>query len=78
MTVKEKVLQIVRALPDDASIEDAMERLLFLAKVEKGLEQAEAGETLSHEEGVDPTLSQEDLFEIHFVVVCYISTKYIW
>jgi predicted transcriptional regulator len=27
-----------------------MERLYFLAKVEEGLRQAEAGETLSHEE----------------------------
>ena len=50
MTIKEKMLQVVHALPDDASIEEAMERLLFLAKVEKGLEQADAGETLSHEE----------------------------
>ena len=50
MTIKEKMLQVVRALPEDASIEEAMERLLFLAKVEKGLEQADAGETLSHEE----------------------------
>ncbi len=50
MTVKEKVLKAVEALPDDASIEDAMERLLLLAKVERGLRQAESGETLSHEE----------------------------
>jgi predicted transcriptional regulator len=50
MTIKEKMLQVVHALPEDTSIEEAMERLLFLAKVEKGLEQADAGETLSHEE----------------------------
>ena len=50
MTVKEKMLQAVQALPDDASIEDAMERLLFLAKVQRGLEQADAGQTISHEQ----------------------------
>lgn len=50
MTVKEKILKAVEALPQDASIEDAMERLLFLAKVERGLEQAESGRTLSHDE----------------------------
>ena len=50
MTVKEKMLKAVEALPDDASIEDAMERLLFLAKVERGLEQADSGRTLSHDE----------------------------
>ena len=49
MTTKQKVLKAVKSLPADASIEDAMERLLFLAKVEKGLRQAEAGQTVPHE-----------------------------
>jgi len=48
MTTKEKLIKAVEDLPDDASIEDAMERLLFLAKVEKGLEQADKGQTVSH------------------------------
>jgi len=47
---KERVLEAVRDLPDDATVEDAMERLYFLAKIEEGLRQAEAGETVSHEE----------------------------
>jgi predicted transcriptional regulator len=50
MTAKEKVIEAVRALPDDASIEDAMARLLLLAKVEKGLQQADAGELIDHED----------------------------
>ena len=50
MTTREKVVQAVQELPDDASIEDAMERLLFLAKIEKGLRQADAKQTLSHED----------------------------
>lgn len=50
MTTKEKVLQAVNKLPDDASIEDAMDRLLFLAKIERGLQQADAGQTISHSE----------------------------
>lgn len=33
MTAKDKMLQALQALPDDATIEDGMERLLFLAKV---------------------------------------------
>ena len=48
MTTKEKVLQAVRELPEDASFEDAMERLLFLAKIEKGLQQADAGQSIPH------------------------------
>lgn len=49
MTEKEKLLQAVENMPDDASIEDAMERLLFLAKIEKGILQADAGQTIPHE-----------------------------
>ena len=48
--VKERVIEAVRELPDDATVEDAMERLYVLAKIEKGLQQAEAGKTVSHEE----------------------------
>jgi len=49
MTTKERMLQVVRELPDDASIEDAMERLLVLAKIERGLAQADRGDTVSHQ-----------------------------
>lgn len=49
MTTKEKALQAIQSLPADASYEDAMERLLFLAKVERGLAQADAGKTIPHE-----------------------------
>jgi predicted transcriptional regulator len=49
MTVKEEMLQAVQELPDDASIADAMERLLILAKIERGIVQADRGEILSHQ-----------------------------
>ena len=49
MTTKQKVMKAVRSLPDNASFEDAMERLLFLAKVERGIQQADAGQTIPHE-----------------------------
>ena len=48
--VKERLMDAVRDLPEDATVEDAMERLCFLAKVEEGLRQAETGQTVSHEE----------------------------
>jgi predicted transcriptional regulator len=50
MTMKEKIIQVAETLPADATIEEAMERLLFLAKVEKGLQQADNGETIPHME----------------------------
>ncbi len=48
MKAKENIIQLVEQLRANAAIEDAMERLLFLVKVEKGLKQADEGETLSH------------------------------
>ena len=49
MTTKEKAVQAVQGLPDDASIEDAMEPLYLLAKVERDIQQADAGELVPHE-----------------------------
>ena len=47
---KELLRQAVEQIPENASVEDAMERLVFLAKIERGLADAEAGRTLSHED----------------------------
>ena len=35
MTTKDLVLEVVRGLPEDANIEDAKERLLTIAEVER-------------------------------------------
>jgi len=48
MTTKQKVINAVQNLPENASYEDVMEKLLFLAKIEKGLQQANEGQTLTH------------------------------
>ena len=49
MTPKEKMLQAIKEMPDDKSIEDAMERFLLLARIERGIKQADLGETISHQ-----------------------------
>lgn len=49
MTTKQKLLKAVRTLPDNATYEDAMERLLILAKIDRGLKQLDAGAAISHE-----------------------------
>lgn len=49
-TTKDRLLEAVQQLPADVTVEQAMERLYFLAKVEKGLRQVREGETLSHTE----------------------------
>ena len=51
-TVKQKILQVVERLPDTATLEDAIERLCFLAKVEEGIRQSDAGETVPHAEAI--------------------------
>ena len=50
MTTKELVIESVKNMPDDVVIEDAMERLLVIAKIERGIEQADSGQTIPHEE----------------------------
>ena len=47
---KQRILDALNDLAEDASIEEAMERLYFLAKVEKGLAQLDAGQSIDHEE----------------------------
>jgi hypothetical protein len=50
VTVKEQVLKAIQELPQDATFEDAMERLYLLYKVERGIKQADAGQKISQEE----------------------------
>ena len=47
---KEKIEKIVQNLPANAHIEDAMERLYLLYKIEKGCQQMDAGQAISHED----------------------------
>jgi len=48
--VQSEVIRAIEDLPDGAIVEDAMERLYFLAKIELGLKQAESEETVAHAE----------------------------
>jgi predicted transcriptional regulator len=54
---KERAIEAIRGLPEDATVEDVMERLYFLAKVEEGMRQADVGQTMSHEEAKRRLLS---------------------
>ena len=47
-SARDKALEAVRQLPDDATIEDVIERLYFMAKVDRGIRQADAGELIDH------------------------------
>ena len=49
MTEKEIVLETIRALPDDCSLEEIAERIEFMAAVQKGLDQLDRGEGIPHD-----------------------------
>jgi predicted transcriptional regulator len=49
-TVKQRAIEALQGLPDDATFEDAIERLCFLAKIDEGLEELDAGKGVPHAE----------------------------
>ena len=50
METKQQILKAIEDLPDDAGVEDALDQLYLLYKVERGLRQADQGELLTPEE----------------------------
>jgi len=47
---RERMLEVIRELPEDASVDDAIEKLVLLAKIEEGLAQLDRGEGIPHDE----------------------------
>lgn len=50
VTTKERILQAIADLPDDTTFEEALERLAFVAKLERRLQELDAGVAISDEE----------------------------
>jgi predicted transcriptional regulator len=49
-TEKQRAIEALKTLPDEATMEDAIERLCFIAKIDEGLRQSQAGQLVSHNE----------------------------
>jgi predicted transcriptional regulator len=49
-TVKQAIVELIGALPDDCTWDDVMYRIYVRQKIEAGLRDAEEGRTFSHEE----------------------------
>ena len=47
---KAKAINTLNELPEEFELDDLIERLIFIDKVEKGLQQAKEGKTISHEQ----------------------------
>jgi predicted transcriptional regulator len=51
-TAKDEVRELLESLPDDASLEDIQYHIYVRQKVQKGLDAARGGRTLTHQEVV--------------------------
>ena len=49
-TTRDQILEALEGLPPDATFDDAIERLVFLAKIEAGLAELDAGKGIPHYE----------------------------
>jgi predicted transcriptional regulator len=47
---KDQVLETIKDLPSEFELEELIEKLIFIEKVEKGLQQLDKGEFRSHDE----------------------------
>jgi predicted transcriptional regulator len=50
MSSKEMVIDAVRELPDEATLEEILEQVKILAALQRSAEDANAGRVVSHEE----------------------------
>jgi len=47
---REHILDALQDLPADATFDDAIERLVFLARIDAGLAELDQGKKIAHEE----------------------------
>lgn len=50
MSTKDAVIEMIRRMPDNATLPDIMEELFLRQKIDEGLQQLDAGEGIPHEE----------------------------
>jgi len=52
---RDKAIETIKELPQEFDLDDLIERLIFVEKVEKGLEQLDEGKTVPHEKAKELT-----------------------
>ena len=50
MLTKDKVISGIKRLPDSVTIEEILDQVILLEKIEKGIDQADRGEVFSEKE----------------------------
>ena len=48
--VKQQVIEMIQALPDESTVDDIMAELYFRMKVDAGMKELDEGKAVSHEE----------------------------
>lgn len=47
---RDRIIELLRELPADATIDDAIEKLLFIARIERGIADLDAGQGVPHDD----------------------------
>jgi hypothetical protein len=47
---KDKVIEIIRALPDESTVDDIMEELYFRMQIDRGVAELDEGKGISHQD----------------------------
>ena len=50
MTTKDKVLSVMNSLNENASLDEVIDRLYLVRKIELGMAQADAGDVIDHDQ----------------------------
>ncbi len=50
MKTKEKAISVIQSLDDDVSLDDVIDRLYLLRKIELGITQADANDVMEHQQ----------------------------
>ncbi len=50
MTTKQRIIRVIESLDDDASVDEIIDRLYLLRKIELGIAQADDGDVIEHEQ----------------------------
>jgi len=53
MATKEKAISVIQRLADDVSLDDVIDRLYLLRKIELGIAQADSGNVMEHDAFMD-------------------------
>lgn len=50
MSTKEEVIEMIRNMPEESTVEDIMEKLYIRTKIERAMKQLNEGEGIPHEQ----------------------------